>query len=287
MKNIVVIGAGNVGIYAAKALKDAPDMNLCAFIRRKISPVSGFENIPVYKDVDDMPCKPDGAVICLPSGIVPSVEARLLEAGIAAVDAFDLHGEIQNMRLQLDKSAKQGNTAAIIGAGWDPGLDSVIRTLMQAVLPKGTTYTNFGPGMSMGHSAALKQISGIEQAVSITLPLEKGEHQRKIYAVLKEKANEHEVLEVISKNRYFEHESFTVEFVKDITPYFNTNHAVKIECAKNSESINFEMKINNPKLTANALVAAMRAAFLQSSGAYFMNEIPPSNFCFGNTENLI
>ena len=35
MKNVAVMGAGNVGIYAAKAVLESEDMRLCGFIRRK------------------------------------------------------------------------------------------------------------------------------------------------------------------------------------------------------------------------------------------------------------
>ncbi len=283
MKKIVIVGAGNVGVYAAKALRNCEDMQLCAFVRRKIFPVTDFPDVPVYKTVTQMPLKPDGALICLPSEIALPMEKSLLEAGIASVDAFDIHGEIESVRRNIDESAKLGGVAAITGAGWDPGLDSVIRTLLQATFPKGETYTSFGPGMSMGHSAALRQIPGVEHGISVTLPLGRGKHKRKIYAVLKENALEHEVRAAILQNKYFEHDLCSVEFVKDISPYLDNAHGVKIE----RETASFEMRINNPEITANLMVAAMRAAFLQKPGAYFMTEIPPANFCFGDVTNLV
>ena len=47
MKNIAVMGAGNVGIYAAKAVLAAEDMHLCGFIRRREDAVAGFEHSSV------------------------------------------------------------------------------------------------------------------------------------------------------------------------------------------------------------------------------------------------
>ncbi len=160
MKKILVVGAGNVGKFAAKAIELSPDMELCAFLRREKIPVKGYENIPVITSLSELAEKPQGALLCLPSKLVEDTEKRLLEAGICTADAFDIHEELPNMRLRLGAAAKKGNAVAIIGAGWDPGLDSVIRTLMQAALPQGITYTNFGPGMSMGHSTALRAIPG-------------------------------------------------------------------------------------------------------------------------------
>ena len=47
MKNVAVMGAGNVGIYAAKAVLESEDMRLCGFIRQKEDAVEGFCNVPV------------------------------------------------------------------------------------------------------------------------------------------------------------------------------------------------------------------------------------------------
>ncbi|MBQ6579731.1 MAG: diaminopimelate dehydrogenase, partial [Oscillospiraceae bacterium] len=86
---------------------------------------------------------------------------------------------------------------------------------------------------------------------------------------------------------YFEHDQSSVEFVKDISPFFNTKHGVFIENIYRNQKMNFSMEIDNPTLTGNILVSAMRAAFLQKPGAYLMPEIPPCNLLYGNAENLV
>ncbi len=287
MKKIAIIGAGNVGIAAAKALLEAPDMELCGFVRRKAKPVPGFENVPVAKSVFELPEKPEGAIIAVPSRLAEPIEKELLEAGIYTADCFDIHEKLPEMRKRLSASAKAGKVSAIIGAGWDPGLDSVIRTLMSASFPNGKISTNFGPGMSMGHSAAVKAIDGVLDAVSVTIPLGSGKHARKIYAVLEESADKKAVEHAILSDGYFEHDECSVEFVKDIAPFFNTEHGVFIENIFGNQKMNFEMRIDNPTLTGNVLVSAMRAAFLQKPGAYFMPEVPPCDFYAGNPETLL
>ena len=67
MKNVVVMGAGNVGIYAAKAVLESEDMRLCGFIRQKEDAVEGFCNVPVASAAERLPVRPDGVVICVPS----------------------------------------------------------------------------------------------------------------------------------------------------------------------------------------------------------------------------
>ncbi len=279
MVKIAVIGAGNVGIAAAKAVFESPDMELCGFVRRKAEKVLGFDNVPVAEDIFDLPEKPNGAIITVPSRFVEPIEKELLESGIYTVDCFDIHEELCAMRKRLFASAKKGNVSCVIGAGWDPGLDSAIRTLMLAAFPEGEIYTNFGPGMSMGHSAAAKSINGVMDAVSVTVPIGKGKHARKIYTVLKKNADKAAVEHEILNDSYFEHDECSVEFVDSVKPFRDTKHGVFIENIFDDQKMCFSMKIDNPALTGRILVSAMRAAFLQKAGAYFMPEIPPAAFC--------
>lgn len=287
MRKIAVIGAGNIGKAAAKAVLESPDMEICGFVRRTEERAAGFEKIPAAKSVFDLPEKPDGAIICLPSRLAEAAEKPLLEAGIYTADCFDIHGELLDLRLRLSSAAKKGGVSAITGAGWDPGLDSVIRTLLSAALPEGEIFTNFGPGMSMGHSAAAKAIEGVANAVSLTLPLGKGKHARKIYAVLKPGADKTEVEHAILSDGYFEHDRCSVEFTENLLPFINTSHGVEIESTAGNQKINFGMRIDNPTVTANLLVSAMRAAFLQKPGAYFMPEIPPSDLSAGRMAEFL
>ena len=275
MRKIAVIGAGNIGKAAAKSVLESPDMELCGFVRRNGEPVSGFEKIPAAKSAFDLPEKPDGAIICLPSRLAEPAEKELLKAGIFTADCFDIHEELPALRRRLSVSAKKGGVSAITGAGWDPGLDSVIRILVSLAMPEGEMFTNFGPGMSMGHSVAVKAIPGVAEAVSLTLPLGKGKHFRKIYAVLRPGADKSAVEHAILSDGYFEHDGCSVEFAEDILPFINTSHGVEIESTAGNRKINFRMRIDNPTATANILAAAMRAAFLQKPGAYFLPEIPP------------
>jgi len=75
---------------------------------------------------------------------------------------------------------------SVISAGWDPGSDSVIRTLLETLAPRGITYTNFGPGMSMGHTVAVKAIAGVRAALFMTIPAGTGVHCRMVYIELQE-----------------------------------------------------------------------------------------------------
>lgn len=281
MKNIAVMGAGNVGIYAARAVLAAEDMRLCGFIRRREDAVEGFTNIPVAAAAERLPQMPDGVIICVPSRRTEAAAKYLLSLGINTVDACDLHGELLRIKRTLGEAAAHSGAVAVTGAGWDPGLDSGIRALLAAALPCGVTHTQFGPGISMGHSAAARAVEGVADAAAITIPAGGESHRRRVYAVLKPEAEPAAVERAILHDGYFEHDETEVIFVDDAAPYKSRAHGVKITreglaFGEGGQSIGFEMSINNPAITAQIMVAALRAGFCRRPGCYLLPELSPA-----------
>ena len=109
---------------------------------------------------------------------------------------------------------------AITAAGWDPGTDSVMRALFEAMAPVGVTFTNFGRGRSMGHSVAARAIAGVADATSITHSVwAGGRHSRLVYVVLEEGATFEAVKAAIQADPYFSHDPLDVRQVtKDELP---------------------------------------------------------------------
>ncbi len=161
MKKIkaAIVGYGNIGKYVLQVLQAAPDFEISGIVRR-----SGAADIPmelspyrVVKNIKELGVV-DVAILCTPSRSVKEYAKEILALGINTVDSFDIHSEITSLRAELNAVAQKHNTTAILSCGWDPGSNSIIRALLQAMAPKGLTYTNFGPGMSMGHTVAVKAI---------------------------------------------------------------------------------------------------------------------------------
>ena len=119
----------------------------------------------------------------------------------------------------------------ITAAGWDPGTDSVMRALFEAMAPVGVTFTNFGRGRSMGHSVAARAIAGVADATSITIPLGGGRHSRLVYVVLEEGATFEAVKAAIQADPYFSHDPLDVRQVtKDELPRVaDASHGVLME----------------------------------------------------------
>lgn len=294
MTKVCIVGYGNIGKAVLEAVNASPDMELCGLVRRSIPQTLPTElvGVEVVDDVSKLLKKPQVAILCTPSRSVPDVAPQYLSMGINTVDSYDIHTTIYEVRGQLDKVAKAGNTVAVLSAGWDPGSDSVIRALMQSCAPEGITYTNFGPGMSMGHTVAVKAIEGVKAALSVTIPLGTGIHRRMVYIELKDGYNYSEVAAKIKADPYFVHDETHVMAVEDVNALIDMGHGVQmtrkgVSGVTHNQRLEFSMSINNPALTAQNLVNVARASVKQTPGAYTMIEIPVIDLLPGEKEALI
>ena len=232
------------------------------------------------------------AILSTPTREVEKHAAVLLAKGINTVDSFDIHTKIPELRKNLDAIAKAHGTKAVIAAGWDPGSDSVVRTLMQAAAPKGVTYTNFGPGMSMGHSVAVRSKAGVKDALSMTIPLGTGIHRRMVYVELEEGANLADVTAAIKADPYFANDETHVMQVNSVDEVRDMGHGVHmvrkgVSGTTQNQRFEFTMSINNPALTAQILVGVARATTRVAPGAYTMIEIPVVDLLPGDRDEWI
>jgi diaminopimelate dehydrogenase len=168
----------------------------------------------------------------------------------------------------------------------------VVRTLLEALAPKGITYTNFGPGMSMGHTVAVKAIEGVKAALSMTIPTGTGVHRRMVYVELLDGYDYKSVAEAIRQDDYFSHDETHVFQVEDVEALKDMGHGVLMERKgvsgkTQNQLFRFDMRINNPALTAQVLVSAARASMRQQPGAYTMVEIPVLDLLPGDKESWI
>lgn len=281
MIRVAILGYGNIGRAAEEAIHAAPDMELAGIYHH-------------YDSLEDM--QADVALVCTPTREVEVFAKRLIEKGICTVDSFDIHTQIYSLRQTLAPIDRANNVVSIISAGWDPGSDSVVRALLLAMAPKGITYTNFGPGRSMGHTVAAKAIEGVKDALSMTIPLGTGVHRRMVYVELEEGANVQEVEQRLLNDDYFVHDETHMIVVDSVDALNNVAHGVNmvregVSGETHNQRFSYNMTINNPALTGQIMVSCARAAVrLQREGrygAYTMIEVPPIYLLPGDEEALI
>ncbi len=285
----VVHGLGNIGKNVLESLEAAPDFTCLGVIRRKESLGKNSQDLRGVQDFADLPSliaakgKPDVAIVCGPSRQAPIDAAHYLAQGLHTVDSFDIHDRVSEVVVDLDAKARAAGKAAVVAAGWDPGTDSVLRALFEAMAPTGTTFTNFGRGRSMGHSVAARAIAGVADATSITIPIGGGRHSRLVYILPEDGADSALISKNLAADPYFSHDPLDVRFVKtkeELAGVADTSHGVFMERIgasglTSNQRFSFDMRIDNPALTAQVLVAAARAATRLAPGCHTLIDIPP------------
>lgn len=284
-----VVGYGNIGRYVTDTLRHTPDFELAGVVRRNPSaPAEGLEGVRVAATVEELG-KVDVAILCTPTREVEAHAVPLLERGINTVDSFDIHTSVSALRSTLGEAARKGGAVAVLSAGWDPGTDSMVRAILEAAAPRGITYTNFGPGMSMGHSVCARSKQGVRDAMSLTVPLGTGIHRRMVYVELEPGATLEQVTAEIKADPYFASDETHVIEVESVDALRDMGHGVHMtrkagSGTTQSQRFEFSMAINNPALTAQVLVASARASMRQAPGAYTLIEIAPVDLLPGTRE---
>lgn len=278
---VAVLGYGNIGHAAEQAVLSAPDMELAGIFHHN----DNLDSINA-----------DVVLLCTPTREVPHFAEQLAARGICTVDSFDIHTQILHLRQRLMPVNQANKSVSIISAGWDPGSDSMVRAILQALAPGGLTYTNFGPGRSMGHTVAAKAIAGVKDALSMTIPLGTGIHRRMVYVELEQGADFAEVERNLLSDDYFAHDETHVIQVPSVADLNNVAHGVNlvrngVSGTTHNQRFEFNMSINNPALTGQVMTSCARAAFRlreeQRYGVYTMIELSPASLLPGTPESLI
>ena len=295
MKKIraAVVGYGNIGRYAIEALEAADDFEVAGVVRRhgadnKPAELAQYDVVKDIRDLNDV----DVAILATPSRSCEEYAKQILPLGINTVDSFDIHTSIVDYRRTLQPICKEHGAVAVISAGWDPGSDSIVRSLMQSLTPKGLTYTNFGPGMSMGHSVCARSKDGVKNALSMTIPKGEGLHRRMVYVELEDGAKLEDVAAAIKADPYFANDETHVFAVPSVDEVRDMGHGVNlvrkgVSGKTQNQRLEFNMSINNPALTAQVLVNVARAYMRQQPGCYTMIELPVIDMLAGDRETLI
>ncbi|MDY0154750.1 MAG: diaminopimelate dehydrogenase [Prevotella sp.] len=295
MKKIraAVVGYGNIGHFTVEALEAAPDFEIAGIVRRNANQAKPIE-LTNYEVVDDITKlnDVDVAILATPTRSCPEYAEKITALGINTVDSFDIHTSILDYRTKQMENNKKTNTVSVISAGWDPGSDSIVRVLMESLAPKGLSYTNFGPGMSMGHSVCVRSKEGVKNALSVTIPLGEGIHRRMVYVELEDGAKLEDVTAAIKADPYFAHDETHVFAVASVDDVRDMGHGVNlvrkgVSGKTQNQRFEFNMNINNPALTAQVLVNVARASFRLQPGCYTMPEIPVIDMLPGTREEIV
>jgi diaminopimelate dehydrogenase len=162
----------------------------------------------------------------------------------------------------------------------------MMRALSGAVWPGGESNTFWGPGVSQGHSDAVRRVAGVRDAVQYTIPLESAvtaardgvtadvRHTRECFVVPEEGADLTQIeREIKEMPHYFAGYDTTVHFItRDelARDHAGMPHGGLVIRTGKAGTMEFSLKLqSNPEFTANVLTACARAAYrLSREGNY-------------------
>ena len=308
---IGIYGYGNLGKGVEIAVHNNPDMELVwIFTRRSPSDLTTvYPDSPVFS-VDDAPKMKediDVMILCGGSATDLPVQGPQIASMFNTVDSFDTHAKILDYYTSMNEVATNSNTLSLISCGWDPGLFSLNRSLLESVLPIGENYVFYGRGLSQGHSDAIRRINGVKNAVQYTVPYDKsvdmvrnGENPhfdsvreimwRECFVVLEDGADAKKIeKEIKEMPNYFEPYNTVVHFISE--EELKEKHSKMphggfvLRSGKTSNNTNqiaeFSLKLDsNPEFTASVLVAYARAIYRMKqqglTGAVTVLDVPIS-----------
>lgn len=308
---IGIYGYGNLGKGVETAIYNNKDIELVGiFTRRNPSSVKALhDDVKIYHvdDAKNMQDKIDVMILCGGSATDLPEQTPEVAKMFNTVDSFDTHAKIPEYFASVNKEAKDAKHLSLISCGWDPGLFSLNRALLESILPNGTNYVFYGRGLSQGHSDAIRRIKGVKNAVQYTVPYDEsvekvrnGENPnfesvrevmwRECFVVLEDGADEKEIeKEIKEMPNYFEPYNTVVHFISE--EELHKNHSgmphggFVLRSGNTSEGVNqvaeFSLKLDsNPEFTASVLVAYARGVHRLSkegkTGAVTVLDIPVS-----------
>ena len=175
----------------------------------------------------------------------------------------------------------------MMSIGWDPGLFSQMRLLINSILPNSKVYTFWGEGVSQGHSDAIRRIEGVKDARQYTVPVKEaldkirnGEtpnfakremHKRVCYVVAEENADKLKIEnEIKNMPNYFDEYDTTVNFISyeellqnhSKLPHGGTVIGVGNTSSGINQVVEFSLNLDsNPEFTSSVLIAYGRATY--------------------------
>lgn len=316
-----IYGYGNLGKGVECAVKYHSDAELVGvFTRRPPETVKTVSGVAVYHAdrISDFKDEIDVLILCGGSATDLPEMTPALARDFNVVDSFDTHAKIPEHFDAVDRAAKDGGHTALISAGWDPGLFSILRVYSSAVLPNGKDYTFWGRGVSQGHSDAIRRIDGVVDARQYTVPVEaainavrrgdcpefttREKHKRECYVVAAEGAERARIeKEIKEMPNYFADYDTSVSFIT--AEELKANHAglphggsvIRSGAtgfdAENKHTVEFSLKLDsNPEFTASVLVAYARAVHRMNMrgeiGCKTVLDVAPADICEMSGEEL-
>ena len=214
---LAVVGFGRLGRACAAALRDCHDLDLAGVVRHgePIALSPPLEHTAVAGHLRELK-NVDAALICVPAEQVLGVAREILQQRVAVVECAILEARaLEAHYVALDVAARHHHVAAVVGAGWDPGVLQLMRRLFEVLIPCGHTEAGVHPGVSLHHSA-VESIPGVAGALVCERRTVDRRIQHYVYVKLDERTSIRDVERAITADPLYAGEETFVFPVPDL-----------------------------------------------------------------------
>ncbi len=310
MTDIILYGYGNLGRAMHQALERCADLRLIGICSRRADRLrEEAKQIAALWTPEQLWAELPKADVIINCGgsrnDLPHTTPDLARHW-CVVDSFDAHAAIPAHCAAVNAAAQAAGTLCIVSAGWDPGLFSLMRVLFSAFLPGGSCCSFWGPGVSQGHSEALRRLPGVADARQYTVPdpaairaAARGAapqphtqtHRRVCYVVPEKDADIDLLTQTIrTMPDYFAGYEVEVQYISAeelAANHTGLPHGGSVICTDScdagTQSAQLQLSLaSNPDFTAGILTAAARAAArlhrAGQHGCLTMAEIAPAMY---------
>lgn len=286
---VAIVGFGNLGKQLSEIVSHNQNYELVGiFSRRKISGCLPYKTLFDYKGKIDL------VFVCVGSQNDLEKIAVEIIPHFNTIDCYDNHNRMKKYVFNMNKLALQNKKIALCALGWDPGLFSLVRSLISLLGYQ--PYTFWGRGLSQGHTQAVKNLPNVIDAVQFTLPNDlikrkiisgecisnnKSLHKRLCYVVCDEEYQSEIKRQIINMPDYFEGYKTSVKFVSqdELNVLKTFEHKGEVLTADNTIKFNLNLK-SNPAFTATVMLGFSNAIHTliskQNYGAKIIMDLPIS-----------
>lgn len=272
---VLVVGFGRLGRACAGAAFEAHDLEVVGVVARPgvAALPPPFSGLRVAAHARDLP-RPDAALLCVPALAATDVARDLLQQRLPLVECAALPGRALDAHHDaIGEAATRHRVAAVVGAGWDPGMLPLLRRAFEVLIPHGRTEARDRPGTGLHHTEAARRVAGVRDALATERRDAAGTLRRYVYVELERGASIDAVREAFASDPLFAGEPTEVFAVDSAAAIDAASQGVVIERLGSAhtgahQAMLLEARFDTHTFAARTMLDAVRRIGRLAPGAH-------------------
>jgi diaminopimelate dehydrogenase len=275
-QRVAIVGLGRLGRCCAAAVGGTGELELAGVVRRaesasKLAPP--LDRVAVVTHLRDLG-RVDAALLCVPPGVAADVARQVLQLRVPVVECAMLEGAaLAAHYAAIGNAARNHRVAAVVGAGWNPGMLPLLRKAFEILIPDGRTYATARPGANLHHTEAARNVPGVRDALAAEYPVPGGRPRRYVYVELSAGVDAERVRAAFAGDPLFGGEETLVFPVESVAALEGAGEGVLLERRGTARSgahqnLLLEARFDLATFAARAMVDAVRRLPMLRPGAH-------------------